>query len=497
MKLLRRAGLGLLGLVLLLAAVIAVRAATWKPQAAAVEPVPLARPVAVDADAAARRLGEAIHFQTISNEDPALNRWDQWDGLHAWLRASYPRVHAAMTLRTVAARTLIYAWPGSDPAAAPIVLMAHQDVVPVSPGTERAWARAPFSGEVANGFVYGRGALDDKGSLVAIMEGMETLVAAGFRPRRTVYLVFGHDEEVSGSGAQAAAAWFRGNRIRPEFALDEGGVALTENPITGRPFAFIGVAEKGYLDLKITAEAPGGHSSAPPERTAAHVLAKAVDRIAADPYPLRFDGPGADTVRALAAEGGGLTRALVANDWLFGPLIARRMGADPVSAAMLRTTTAPTMLEGSPKANVLPQRATAVINHRLHPRDRSADVLARARRAVHDLPVKVEAVPGGAEASAVSSTDSAAWRLLSTLARESTGAPVAPYMVGGATDGRHFVGVARDVYRFYPAVVTPRELESFHGTNERLSVENLGRMATFYARLVATAAGPVLSAPAE
>ena len=490
MKLLRRAGLALLGLVLLLAAVVAVRAATWKPRAAAAEPVPLAAPVAIDADAAARRLGEAIRFQTVSHEDPVLNRWEQWDGLHAWLRASYPRAHAVMSVTPVAGRTLIYAWPGSDPSAAPIVLMAHQDVVPVSPGTEAAWTRPPFSGAVEGGFVYGRGALDDKGSLVAIMEAMEALAARGFRPRRTVYLVFGHDEEVSGAGAKAAADWFRARRITPEFALDEGGVALTENPITGEPFAFIGVAEKGYLDLKITAEAKGGHSSAPPEQTAAHALARAVDRIGSDPYPLRFDGPGADTVRALAAEAGGPIRVLVANDWLFGSAIAAYMGRDPVSAAMLRTTKAPTMLEGSPKANVLPQKAAAVINHRLHPRDRAADVLARARRAVRGLPVTVEAMPGGSEASAVSSTDSAAWRLVSALARDSTGAPVAPYMVGGATDGRHFVGVAKDVYRFYPAVVTPAELESFHGTNERLSVENLGRMAAFYARLTATAAGP-------
>lgn len=472
-----------------LAAVLVVRTLTWTPPART-EPVPLAPPTEIDGERAAARLGQAIRFQTVSNQDPAENRWEAWTALHDWMAETYPAVHRTLSRQVLAGRTLVYRWEGTDPAAAPIVLMAHQDVVPVTPGTEGDWRRPPFSGEIAQGYVFGRGALDDKGSLVAILEAVEALAARGFRPARTVWLVFGHDEEVGGTGAAAAARLIAAAGPKPEFVLDEGGLALKRNPVTGSPFAFVGVAEKGSATLRVTARGEGGHSSTPPKETAVHVLAKAVDRIASRPRPMRFEGAGADTFRILTADAPFLTRLIVANDWLFGPLIVARMADDPGAAAMLHTTTAPTMLQGSPKENVLPQTATALINYRLHPRDTRAEVMAHARRSVGDLPVTLTWEAGAGEASPVSSTDSRAWRLIATLSEETLGMPATPYLLSGATDARMFTGVAEDVYRFMPAVVDEEDLAGFHGSNERLSVASLERMAEFYARLVATAAGP-------
>jgi len=481
-------GLAALGILFLgLVILVLIRTVTWRAPSYE-RPVELAAPTAIDGPAAAQRLAEAIRFRTISNQNPAQNYWSQWTALQVWLRSTYPRAHAALTRETVAGYTLVYTWAGSDPSLAPIVLMAHQDVVPVVPETLSGWTHPPFSGVVADGVVWGRGAMDDKGSLIAQMEAVEALVARGFKPRRTVIFVYGHDEEAGGKGAAAAAELLARRGVKPEFVLDEGGLGLTEDPLNGRPVAFIATAEKGYATLKVVARGEGGHSSAPPQRTAVAALARAVDRIASDPFPLQFSGPGAETVRALSGDLPLLQRAVIANDWLFGPLLAARMAETPSGAALLHTTAAPTMLQGSPKENVLPQRASALINYRIHPRDSRAEVMARARRATEGLPVTLSWVEGASDASPIASTDSRGWALIAALAREATGAPPVPGLLSGATDGRAMARLTPDVYRFLPILVTPKELESFHGVDERLSIENLDRAAEFYARLIATAA---------
>lgn len=479
----------LAALLLVVLTIVAVRTATWRPPLADDAPPPLAEAIAIDAARAALHLAEAIRIPTVSHRDPADDDLAAWAHLHTWLQTTYPRLHAAATRDTVADRTLIYTWIGADPRQPPIVLMAHQDVVPVPPGSEADWQHPPFAGTIVDDVVWGRGALDDKGSLVAIMEAAETLLARGFVPSRTIYFVFGHDEEVAGTGAAAAAAWFVARDIRPEFVLDEGGLALTKNPVTGKPIAVINVAEKGYATLEISASAPGGHASMPPATTAVHTLAQAVDRLATSPLPLSFDGPGADMVRVLASDAGWPLRAVVANTWLSAPLLARRLAQSPTSAAMFRTTLAPTMLAASPQDNVLAARATATFNVRLHPRDTLDAVLAHATAAVGDLPVELRFVGRADPASPVSSTTSPAFRLLAALARASTDAPVAPSISNGATDARHFAPIAADIYRFLPVLIDDAELATLHGVDERLSVANLARAAGFYARLLATAAG--------
>lgn len=482
-------GLAALGVLFAgLLTLVLIRAVTWKAPVYE-KSVELVAAIPIDGPAAAGRLAQAVRFQTVSNQDPAQNQWDQWQALHAWLARTYPGAHAALTRETVAGHTLVYTWAGADPSLAPIILMAHQDVVPVVPETLGEWTHPPFAGAVTGGVVWGRGTMDDKASLVAQMEAVEALAAKGFKPKRTVIFVFGHDEEAGGRGAAAAAALLASRGVKPMFVLDEGGLGLTEDPINGKPIAFIATAEKGYATLKVEARGEGGHSSAPPERTAVASLARAVDRIASNPFPLRFEGPGADTVRALSGEAPFLQRAVIANDWLFGPLLASKVAETPAGAALLRTTTAPTMLQGSPKENVLPDRATALINFRIHPRDSRETVMERSRRAVEGLPVTLSWIEGAGDASPVASTASPSWTLIAALARKSTGAPPVPGLLSGATDGRAMIRLGGDVYRFLPILVTPKELESFHGVDERLSIQNLDRAAEFYARLIATAAG--------
>ncbi|HEY9236005.1 MAG TPA: M20 family peptidase [Phenylobacterium sp.] len=491
MKIIGRIALALLALVLLLAAVVVVRALTYKPKAGAdLSQVKLAVPIAIDNARAAQHLSQAIGFRTISHQDKAEDEAPEWEKLHAWLQATYPAAHAAMTREVVAGRTLVYTWPGSDPKLAPIVLMAHQDVVPVTAGTEGAWKHPPFEGVIADGAVWGRGAIDDKGSLVTLFEGVEALATQGFKPRRTVIIVSGHDEEAGGSGAQAAAALLKSRGTKAQFVLDEGLAIISDNPITGGQAALIGVAEKGYATLMVTAEAVGGHSSAPPADSGGVLtLAKAVTRIAQAQFPMKLDGPGGAMMETLAPEGPFAIRMAMANRWLLEPLIIRQAAATPPGAALLHTTIAPTMLRGSPKENVLPQDATAWINYRIAPGDSSQTVLDRARAAAGDLPVKFAWSRPPNEPSPVSSTTSEAWKTIAALARDTAKAPVAPALVTAGTDSRYLVDVASDTYRFQPMVFSMETIKMIHGTNEHMTLENLDRAVQFYARLIVTAAG--------
>ena len=481
--------LAALAVVATVAVVVAVRTAAYEPPASTgLTGTALAAAPAIDAARAAAHLSEAIRIRTVSHQDRSENDWAEWDRLHAWLAETYPAVHATLRRERVAGHTLVYTWPGSDPTLAPFVLLAHQDVVPVTVGTEADWKHPPFDGVIADDAVWGRGSIDDKGSLVAIMESLEALVASGYVPRRTVIVLAGHDEEAGGSGVRAAAAEWRSQGVQLEFALDEGLAVVSDLPLARGPVALVGVAEKGYATLRITAPAKGGHSSAPPSETGVETLAKAVLAITGHPFPMRFSGPAAEMVRTLAPDAGLTVRIAAANSWLFEPLLIWKIASTPAGAATLHTTIAPTMLRGSPKENVLPQDATAWINYRIAPQDSVDAVMARARQATRHLEVELAWEGPAYDPSPVSSTDSEAWRMVAGLASDDGRIPVAPALVTATTDSRSLAGIARDIYRFQPLIASMHEFEMIHGTNEHLTLANLDRMTSFYARLIATAA---------
>ena len=489
MSVLAKAGIAVATVIGLVAAVVAVRTATYvAPGAVDAAKVDLAPPVPVDIERAAQHLAAAVGIRTVSHQDPTENDWAEWERLRAWLRETYPAIHAATTLELVAGHTLVYTWPGSDPALSPVVLLAHHDVVPVTPGTEGDWTHPPFEGVVADGAVWGRGSIDDKSSLIGLFEAADALAARGFRPRRTVIIVSGHDEEAGGTGARAAAELLQSRGIKAEFVLDEGLAVIADYPMLGRPVALVGIAEKGYGTLKVTAPAKGGHSSTPPPQTGVETLARAVLAITSRPFPMSFDGPAAAMVRALAPDSGTLVRMAVANEWLFEPLLVRQIAATPAGAATLHTTIAPTMLRGSPKENVLPQDAAAWINYRIAPGTTSQEVIERARRATEGLDVQIEWVHPPYEAPPVSSASSRGYQIVAALAADGGRTPVAPGLVTATTDSRSFAAMAEDVFRFQPIVASIREFEMIHGTDEHLTLDNLQRLTGFYTQLIATAA---------
>lgn len=493
MKLLGKVGLGLLAVVAILAAVVAYRTATFKPASAVdITAVKLAAPVPVDQQKAAANLAASIRFLTISHQDKAQNDWTQWDALHGWLEATYPAAHKAMVREILPNKALVYTWKGSDPSLAPIVLMAHQDVVPVAPNTERDWQAEPFAGTVRDGFVWGRGAWDDKGNLVAMMEAVELLARQGFRPRRTLYLAFGHDEEIGGErGAAQIAALLKSRGVRLDFVIDEG-LLITEGVLKGldAPLALVGVAEKGYVNLAVSTHAVPGHASMPPPATAIGTLAQALHRIESQPMPAGIRGVAVEMFSRIAPEMSPAMRVVLSNLWLFGPLVRHQLEQGPSTNAMLRSTSALTMVAAGNKANVLPGEATANVNVRLLPGDTVAAAVDHARRAVADPAVQVSAAPGmQSEASPVSATDAPSYRLIERTVRELfPGTVVAPGLMIGATDSRHLVGLADQVYRFSPVRARAEDLPRFHGTNERISTANLAELVAFYHRLLVSVA---------
>jgi carboxypeptidase PM20D1 len=472
------------------AAVVGVRTATFAPDLIADgADVKLAAIPAIDTETAARNLGMAVRFRTISNQNSAENDVSQWQALHNWLAQTYPAVHAAMPREMVGGGALVYRWEGSDPALPAIIVMAHQDVVPVTPGTEKDWKYPPFDGVIAEKAVWGRGSVDDKGSLIALFEAIEALAKSGFKPRRTIYLVSGHDEEVGGTGAKAAADLLAARGVKALFTVDEGSAVILDAPVIDGPAILIGIAEKGYATLRVTAKAEGGHSSMPPPETGVSQLAKAVIAITENPFPIELKGPARQMLDTMGAKKGGVTKVALANEWLFSPLLKAQAAGTPAGAAAFHTTIAPTMLEGSPKENVLPQSANALINYRIAPWNRSADIMMRAKAAVGENPVSFSWVNPPREPSKVSSTTSDGWRFVAAAARaDAPNAVLAPNLVVAGTDSRKFQDISQDVYRFFPMHFTLEEAAMIHGTNEHMTMDNLGRMVRFYARLIATSA---------
>ena len=486
----RRASFAFIAVVASVALILVINTLRHRSQQIAVRP---STPVPVDSGAVSARLAGAIRFRTISFESPSAETLAQLLEFRAYLERTFPHLHALLQREIVNGYSLLYTWTGQDPAAKPILLMAHQDVVPVAPGTEKDWHAGPFSGDIRDGFIWGRGSWDDKGNVMAILEAVESLVAGGFKPRRTIYLAFGHDEENGGAeGASKVARLLAERGVHCEFALDEG-LLIAEGILPGLkpPTALIGIAEKGSVTLRLTAYATPGHSSMPPARSAIGALSTAIERIQAAPMPAAIAGVTAQMFEAIAPELTGFKRVAMANLWLFEPIVRRQLEASPSTNALIRTTTALTEIRGGDKDNALPGQAEALINFRLLPGDSAATVIDHVRRVVQDEQIRIAPAYPADEPSRVSSVTSAAYRVIDRTIREVLpGTLVVPGLMLAATDSRHMTAVADDIYRFSPVRARSEDLARFHGTDERMSVANYAELIRFYGALIQNAAGP-------
>ncbi|PRP91429.1 Succinyl-diaminopimelate desuccinylase [Enhygromyxa salina] len=482
----RRALFGLLASFALLIAILLIN--TLSSESHQVEPGTF-EPLAIDEAQAVEHLREAIKLRTISTQDSAAFDGEAFEDLHALLERAFPRVHAELERERVADYSLMYRWQGADPEAAPIILTAHMDVVPVV--DPEAWSHPPFAAEEAEGYLWGRGTMDDKGSLFAMLEAAEAMLEAGIVPPRTVYLCFGHDEELLGHGAVAIAARLHERGVEAEFLLDEGaGITVGIIPGIERPVALLALGEKGSATIELRVETEGGHSSSPPNETAIGILAAAVARVEASQMPASLGGPFRQTLEAIGPELGWPMKLVHTNLWLLRPIVKRALLASPSTAGGVRTTTAVTVIEGGVKANVLPSTARALVNHRINAGDTVDEVLAHVKAAVDDPRVEVSLVVGN-EVPRISDADAPAFSTVARALREvHSEVVVAPGLFVAATDARHYEDVAAQIYRLSAFFITKDDVARYHGVDERLSLEDFAGMIQFYGRVMQAPVNP-------
>lgn len=443
------------------------------------------------------RLSEAIQIRSVSMGNLAWVDEQQFDRFHEFVAATYPELYQppfeAMTgdvFGDARNRSLLFHWPGSDAKLEPILLMSHFDVVPIESETATAWTHPPFSGDVDDHYIWGRGALDVKDGVIGILEAVNHLLDKGFQPTRSIYISLGHDEETGGThGNRRIAEWMRSQGIRLWFVVDEGGCILNDFPGMERPLALVGVAEKGFMNVRLSVSLEeGGHSSMPPPETAIGILSQAINRIERDAFPATLSGGGDLLLDFIGPEMAPLSRVATANRWLFERLIVRMLEKKPGSNAMLRTTVAPTMVSGGTKENVLPTHADAVLNLRLLPGDSAASAVRRLTETVQDPRVKIVAVGEPREASPISSTASQSFRTLHRTIREVyPKVVVAPFVLVGGTDAAHFEPLSRNVYRFMPVRLSEKDLKRIHGIDERIAKRDFLDLVSYFIRLIRNA----------
>ncbi len=425
-----------------------------------------------------QNLSKAIQFPTISYSEEALPDSTAFFGFHRFLEETFPLTHSKLTLEKINDYSLLYTWKGSDPSKKPIILMSHQDVVPVDEPTLGDWEAGPFEGKITTTDIVGRGTLDDKGTLIGLLEAVEILLEESYQPTRTIYLASGHDEEVGGAnGASAIAAHLKAKGIHAAMTLDEGGY-IAENLVPGvdAPVAMVNLSEKGFASFRLIVETNGGHSSAPPRENTIGMLAQAIVDLENNQRPYKLVKPVDYQIEYIGAELPFFKRIAFANPWLFKQPILEALNA--------HTTTAPTIIHGGIKNNVIPTVAEATINFRILPGETIESVKQHIINTISNK-VKVETVGFLTNPSPVSSIDSESFKILEkTIRNMFPNSIVVPGLIGGGTDARYFYELSDDVYRFYPIRISPESRTRFHGIDEKISKDNYTEIIEFSYHLI-------------
>ncbi len=432
-------------------------------------------------------MSEAIAIPTVSHQDPADMDSVAFYRFHEFLRETYPLTDSLLETTYINEFSVIYEWKGTDPSLKPVILMGHLDVVPVAEENLDKWTHPPFSGSIVDNTIWGRGALDDKVNVIGLMESTEYLLRNGHQPTRTILFCFGHDEEVGGfNGAVKIVEHLKSQNIQPEFVMDEGG-ELTEGLLDGvdKPIALIATGEKGILSLVLSVSMAGGHSSLPEKETSIDVLSRAIVRLKENPMPALISPPVNDLLNTIGPEMTFVNKMGLANRWLFEPMIISQFSDSPNLNALVRTTTAPTIIRAGIKENVIPYEANATVNFRLLPGNTSEDVIRHAREVINDDRVQIETGNFQSPAPPASSSDSEPYRLIAkTIKQVFPEYLITPNLVSGATDSRHFMDMTDNIYRFTAFRLDESNVKTFHGIDERIMVADFNNAIKFYTQFL-------------
>jgi carboxypeptidase PM20D1 len=331
---------------------------------------------------AAEVLARAIGCRTVSYPDPDDFDYPEFKRFLGIIKESFPLFNKICESEIINEYSIVYCLKGRNSELKPLLLLGHYDVVPIEEGTEKDWDHDPFSGEIVQDYLWGRGTLDMKSQIIAHLEGTERLLEQGWQPERDIWFSYNFDEEQGGSrGADSAVAYFEKKGLSFDMVFDEGG-AIVQGAMPGvkPPLAIIGLGEKGMADFKITVQGTGGHSSTPPPSTAIGKLSKIITHIEASPMPARLTSPVKAMLSVVGPEMPLMTRMALANMYIFKPLVMKIFSKNNTTNAMIRTSLSATMIRSGDAHNVLPQQAEANINCRLLPGDSGEDVLNHLRK---------------------------------------------------------------------------------------------------------------------
>lgn len=438
------------------------------------------------ADSAKYHLSEAIQIKTISYDDPSAIDLSEFVRFRSFLQETYATVFDQAEYHFFSEFTFLIKWEGKDNSLKPIVLMSHFDVVPALEENLSEWQEPPFSGKIKEGVIWGRGAIDDKVGVIGIMEAVEALMKSGFQPQRSIYLSFGHDEEIMGhNGASSVAHYLKQKGIEAEFVLDEGGY-ITQGLVPGmqRDVALIGTTEKGYLTLELSTDIEGGHASMPNKETAISVLTKAVNDIVSDPFNAYISPPLKDFINYVGPEMPFGLKTVFANSDLLEHVLMGVYEKAPSSNALVRTTVAPTILKAGLKSNILPKKAHVILNIRILPGETIDYVFGEIKKKVNNDKVHFR-ILNQSEAAIVSDPKHSSYIALDKSIKQIFGdIVVSPYIMIAASDSRYFSEVSTHIYRFCPFHLNKDNLKSFHGENERIGVDEFENAIRFYQQLI-------------
>jgi len=471
--------LGLLALVVAFLVVILIRALRFKPRATQAVAVDEA---AVDGQKAIDDLAEMIRCKTVSYYDDEKIDHAEFKKFRALLKKLYPTVFHKASYEEIGPSGILFTLKGKS-AEQPAVFMAHYDVVPVN---EEGWSKPAFEGIIEDDVLWGRGTLDTKCTLLGVLEAAEHLLLKGFVPENDMYFAFAGDEEVAGKSQPVIVETLRARGVVPAIVVDEGGAVVDGIfPGVSQSCALIGIAEKGLMDAQFVIEGAGGHASAPPPHTGLGRLARAVTQIENKPFPRKLTKPVAEMFDTLGRRSSFLYRVIFSNLWCFLPLLdalCKKTGGE--LNAMMRTTCAFTMAEGSKASNVLPPRARMVANLRVINGSTCEETLAALKDRLDDKGIQASIVQG-MDPSRVSETKGYGWdKLTSAIAQTWPEALISPYLMVACSDSRHYCAISDYVYRFSAMELTKQERGCIHGHDERIPVDKIVTTVQFYVRLM-------------
>jgi len=478
-KLLKSFGIGFL----ILLAVLLTRTLTFKSRQITVKSVVHQR---VDLNALTH-LSEAIRFRTISNGNGIPVDSSAFRGFIDYLAKTYPLADSLLHKQSINGLNLLYTWKGKNPDLEPMILIGHMDVVPAIIDSASSWAQPPFAGVIQGGAIWGRGSLDDKISVIGILEAVEMLIKEGFTPERTLYLCFGSDEETGGrNGALKIDEYLESKKVKASFLLDEG-LVITSGIVPGieKNVALIGISEKGYASFELSVSAEGGHSSMPALETPIGILSSAVSALERHPMKSKLSEPVQQFLDYIGPEMPFFSKIAFANRWLFSSLVIKKYEVSNAGRAIVRTTTAPTLFKSGTKDNILPDFASATLNFRILPGQTIEDVKKHIRNTIKDDRIIIKLVGHYSEPSPVSEVNCPEFKTLEkSICQIFPNTLTAPSLVIAGTDSRHYSRVAKNVYRFVPLIAGPDDLTKIHGVNEKMSSPNFLNCICFYRQLI-------------